>query len=426
MSSVTLLFIFVSVLALVFLLLNFILAPHNPYQEKYSIFECGFHSFHQSRSPFNISFFIYGLIYLLFDLELLLLFPYGMSIYSNEVYGLIITLIFILIITAGFVFELGKDALKIDSRQNQIQQISALYVHSMETNSNRSYPSKFNQVRLYSTKSAPADGEVIPVMVYSNADTCKTIILSDNKGKSGIYRWVNLTNGKSYIGSAVNLKERFVNYFNVNHLMVNDSMLICRSLVKYGYSNFRLEILEYCDSEIRFDRENYYIGLCSPEYNILKEANSMPSRLGTTRSESAKLKTGLNNPNRIIVSVTDILTNEETIYDSINKAEAGLDVARGQISKYFSNDQEKPLKKRYIIKKITLSEDINLKAEEELVESWRSGVGIEVVDLITNDTTTFVSMREAARVLNIAHSTIHKYMKSSTPYQDKYLFKKKD
>lgn len=61
--------------------------------------------------------------------------------------------------------------------------------------------------------------------------------------------------------------------------MVNDSMLICRSLVKYGYSNFSActEILEYCDSEIRFDRENYYLALCSPEYNILKKANSMPS-----------------------------------------------------------------------------------------------------------------------------------------------------
>lgn len=154
MSSVTFLFILVSIIAILFLGLNFILAPHNPYQEKYSSFECGFHSFHQSRSPFHISFFIYGLVYLLFDLEILLLYPYGMSIYSNEAYGLIIALIFILIITGGFVFELGKDALKIDSRQNQRQQISALFVHSMETSSKHSNPSKLNEVRQYSTKSS--------------------------------------------------------------------------------------------------------------------------------------------------------------------------------------------------------------------------------------------------------------------------------
>ena len=119
MSSITFLFIFVSILTLVFLLLNFILAPHNPYQEKYSIFECGFHSFlGQNRTQFGVKFFIFALIYLLLDLELLVIYPYGLSSYENGVYGLIVLLIFIGIITAGFVFELGKNALKIDSRQS--------------------------------------------------------------------------------------------------------------------------------------------------------------------------------------------------------------------------------------------------------------------------------------------------------------------
>lgn len=119
MSSVTLLFVIVSIIALLFLVLNFILAPHNPYQEKYSIFECGFHSFlGQNRSQFGVKFFIFALVYLLLDLEILLIYPYGMSIYENGLYGLIIMLIFTFIITAGFVFELGKSALKIDSRQS--------------------------------------------------------------------------------------------------------------------------------------------------------------------------------------------------------------------------------------------------------------------------------------------------------------------
>jgi NADH-ubiquinone oxidoreductase chain 3 len=119
MSSVTLLFIIVSIIAILFLALNFILAPHNPYQEKYSIFECGFHSFlGQNRSQFGVKFFIFALVYLLLDLEILLIYPYGMSIYENGIYGLIIMLIFTFIITIGFVFELGKSALKIDSRQS--------------------------------------------------------------------------------------------------------------------------------------------------------------------------------------------------------------------------------------------------------------------------------------------------------------------
>ena len=118
MSSMTFLFLFVSILALVFLIVNLILAPHNPYQEKYSIFECGFHSFlGQNRTQFGIKFFIFTLIYLLLDLEILLTFPYTVSEYINNIYSLIITLGFIGIITLGFVYELGKSALKINSRQ---------------------------------------------------------------------------------------------------------------------------------------------------------------------------------------------------------------------------------------------------------------------------------------------------------------------
>jgi len=121
----TLFILFVSIIALLFLFINLILAPHNPYQEKYSVFECGFHSFHQTRLPFNIGFFIYALVFLLLDLEVLLIFPFTVSEYVNNIYGLFTTLIFIFIITIGFVFELGKGALKISTKQN------------MEDNSNK-------------------------------------------------------------------------------------------------------------------------------------------------------------------------------------------------------------------------------------------------------------------------------------------------
>ena len=55
------------------------------------------------------------------DLEILVIYPFGVSEYENNIYGLIIVLIFIIIITIGFVFELGKNALKIDSRQSTIE-----------------------------------------------------------------------------------------------------------------------------------------------------------------------------------------------------------------------------------------------------------------------------------------------------------------
>lgn len=118
MTSQTFFFIFIPILAIILLALNLILAPHNPYQEKDSAFECGFHSFlGQNRSEFSISFFIFALLFLLFDLEILLVYPYIVSAYVNGIFGLIVMLIFFLVLTLGFAFELGKNALSIESRQ---------------------------------------------------------------------------------------------------------------------------------------------------------------------------------------------------------------------------------------------------------------------------------------------------------------------
>lgn len=118
MTSQTFFFLFIPILAIILLSINLILAPHNPYEEKDSAFECGFHSFlGQNRSEFSISFFIFALLFLLFDLEILLVYPYVVSSYVNGVFGLIIMLVFFIILTLGFAFELGKNALTIESRQ---------------------------------------------------------------------------------------------------------------------------------------------------------------------------------------------------------------------------------------------------------------------------------------------------------------------
>lgn len=118
MTSQTFFLIFIPILAIILLAVNLIFAPHNPYEEKDSAFECGFHSFlGQNRSEFSISFFIFALLFLLFDLEILLVYPYVVSAYANGIFGLIIMLLFFLVLTLGFAFELGKNALSIESRQ---------------------------------------------------------------------------------------------------------------------------------------------------------------------------------------------------------------------------------------------------------------------------------------------------------------------
>jgi len=116
--TITFFLIFIPIISIIFLIINFIFANHSPYLEKDSAFECGFHSFlEQNRIQFTISFFIFALLFLIFDLEILLVYPYIVSAYNNEMYGLIFMLVFFLLLTVGFAYELGKNALKIDSKQ---------------------------------------------------------------------------------------------------------------------------------------------------------------------------------------------------------------------------------------------------------------------------------------------------------------------
>ena len=118
MTTTTFFLFLIPVLGIILLLVNLILSPHNPYQEKDSAFECGFHSFlGQNRTQFSISFFIFALLFLLFDLEILLIYPYVVSAYTNGIYGLLVMIVFFLVLNLGFAFELGKNALKIESRQ---------------------------------------------------------------------------------------------------------------------------------------------------------------------------------------------------------------------------------------------------------------------------------------------------------------------
>ena len=119
MSSILFFLIFVPILGLVLLNINFFLAPHKPYKEKKTPFECGYHSFTtQNRMQFTISFFIFALLFLLFDIEISTIFPLVVSTYYIEAFGIYVVFVFIFILTFGFIFELGKNALKIETKQD--------------------------------------------------------------------------------------------------------------------------------------------------------------------------------------------------------------------------------------------------------------------------------------------------------------------
>ncbi|KAG0632538.1 hypothetical protein HOY80DRAFT_871843, partial [Tuber brumale] len=71
-----------------------------------------------------------------------------------------------------------------------------------------------------------------------------------------------------YIGYSVDLRRRFIEYYNINYLTFNTSMPIGSALLKHGYSSFSLEILEYCEVSELLKIEKDYFDLLVPEYNI--------------------------------------------------------------------------------------------------------------------------------------------------------------
>lgn len=115
-----------------------------------------------------------------------------------------------------------------------------------------------------------------PIRSYNNAEKSKSIILLENKNKSGIYKWENKISGEYYIGSAVDLSKRMSEYYRESYIThpSRGKSIICYALVKYGYNNFSLSILEYCNRTEVISREQYYLDLLNPSYNILKYAYS--------------------------------------------------------------------------------------------------------------------------------------------------------
>ena len=109
----------------------------------------------------------------------------------------------------------------------------------------------------------------VPVRVYLNPDKEKELIVTENKGRTGIYRWVHIESGKSYIGSSIKMNVRFKQYFNYNHISYpKRNLIIYKALLKYGYAGFRLDILEYCSPEVLPGRLQYYLDSFKPIYNI--------------------------------------------------------------------------------------------------------------------------------------------------------------
>ena len=99
------------ILSIGFVILNFALSPKNPDPEKLSAYECGFEPFNDSRMEFDVRFYLVAILFIIFDLEIAFLFPWAISLGAIGIYGYVSMLIFLFILTIGFIYEWKKGAL---------------------------------------------------------------------------------------------------------------------------------------------------------------------------------------------------------------------------------------------------------------------------------------------------------------------------
>ena len=108
-------FLFIALgLSVGFIVLNFLYSPKKPDSEKLSAYECGFEAFGDSRMEFDVRFYLVAILFIIFDLEIAFLFPWAISLGNLGSLGFWSMMIFLLILTIGFIYEWKKGALDWD------------------------------------------------------------------------------------------------------------------------------------------------------------------------------------------------------------------------------------------------------------------------------------------------------------------------
>lgn len=285
--------------------------------------------------------------------------------------------------------------------------------------------------------------KITPVEIIENPLLNKNVIFK-YKNIPGIYIWYNNITNKYYVGSGKDLQDRLRRYFLPSEL--KSKRMISQSLNKHGYENFTLIIVYTFNKNITnnllLEKEQYFIDLLNPYYNIAKLAGNTKgvlhtdeaklkislslsnkprnesvkanlkeklkgnkNSLGVKRDEEFKKRITLNSSRKI--SVYDINNNLLNNFDSINSTASYFKVNRGTISKYIK------LGKIYDNKYYFIKENKNLKS-------------IYVYDCNeTNNKVLYIfnSYYSAGKYFNVDHNTIKNHCISGFIFLEKYIMK---
>jgi NADH-quinone oxidoreductase subunit A len=102
------------VLGLMLLIAPFVVAYKQPDPEKLSAYECGFNAFDDARMKFDVRFYLVAILFIIFDLEVAFLFPWAVAFGDLGLYGFWSMMVFLAVLTVGFIYEWRKGALEWD------------------------------------------------------------------------------------------------------------------------------------------------------------------------------------------------------------------------------------------------------------------------------------------------------------------------
>lgn len=206
------------------------------------------------------------------------------------------------------------------------------------------------------------------VRVFSDLHNQRIEISKFLNGKSGVYCLINKTNGKFYVGSAIELRLRVNRYFQNGWLKSHSYMVIVKAILKNKIDNFELVILDLCDIDEIRNRETLFISSLNPYYNILQigadstgyrhTAEAIAKMKEKTISAETRLKMSearrklISNGQAIRVSpvsVLDLTTNVTTDYISIAQAARDLKLSLNSLYTRFQRGTKRPLNNRYVI-----------------------------------------------------------------------------
>ena len=282
--------------------------------------------------------------------------------------------------------------------------------------------SNYIQKKHYSTSSSheskegtlPLQIEINVIKLYENA-TLRKQIIDENKNKSGIYLLTNLLNKDQYVGQSIDLGKRFTKYFTLSYIKNRNTLVISRALIKYGYANFSISILEYCDKDILNEKEQHYMDIIKPVYNTLKIAGSSSGYKHSQESKdkrSLSLKgkyTGINSP---LFGRTHTEQTKE-LMSSMRKAQDNYFYGKTHTDESKELIRQKATGRKHLPS--TLEKMSKIKGNPVNIYEKCDSEGFKFIG-------NFISARKAAIFLGISGSTIIKYMHSGEVFKDRYKF----